>query len=172
MLKRVPPKHWHVSDLESRTNNFCEGEINLRITTGSDSIFLQPCIINLTIVLTSITPIFVTLSLAYRRRNLPSVSKCCTSTVEPRKKVKDTSNIVTQRLKVLAERFDQEEIDLTEYLNGLSTLAAKDVKAKHWNSFALKTCLSFVPNSSSTVFKKMHSFRSLVFRVFANLFFR
>ena len=47
------------------------------------------------------------------------------------KKVKDTSNIVTQRLKILAERFDQEEIDLTEYLNGLSTLVAKDVKVKN-----------------------------------------
>jgi hypothetical protein len=46
------------------------------------------------------------------------------------KKVKDTSSTVTQRLKVLVERFDQEEIDLTEYLNGLSILVAKDAKAK------------------------------------------
>jgi hypothetical protein len=46
-----------------------------------------------------------------------------------RKKTKKT-NVIQQRIDTLAARFENVEIDLKEYLQGLSLLVAKDIKAK------------------------------------------
>jgi hypothetical protein len=46
------------------------------------------------------------------------------------RKKKNKTNVIQQRIETLAARFENIEIDLKEYLLGLSLLMVKDIKVK------------------------------------------
>ncbi|CAF1584841.1 unnamed protein product [Rotaria magnacalcarata] len=110
-LKRVPKKYWNVSNLEFRKNNICEtwdNKFNNRVEKHHPNVWhLFQCLQRQELSFRQ------KLGKANSGQQLGSSNRKCT---------------IRTQVDILKERYEQEHIDLIEFLYGLSTLVAKNSK--------------------------------------------
>jgi hypothetical protein len=125
-LKRVPPKYWNVGTLDFRTNNFSEGEFffakrafffchigwhnkfNNRVDKHHPNVWhLFECL---------------------QREELSFRQQLGKLNSGMQKKSNKKICITRTQIETLTKRHEEKEIDLMEFLHGLSTLVAKNSK--------------------------------------------
>ncbi|CAF4668775.1 unnamed protein product, partial [Rotaria socialis] len=116
-MKQISLILWNVSDLKTRTNNNCEGWHN-RFNRRVDK--MHPNIWHFIDVL--------------KREEVHFQQKLLHAKSDFFKKQSKRTCIIQERLEVLANHFSNNEIDVNEYLEGLSMIVAKDKTEKKLNS--------------------------------------
>ncbi|CAF1465953.1 unnamed protein product [Rotaria sordida] len=110
-LKRIPPKYWNVPTLEFRTNNFAEGwhnKFNNRVEKHHPNVW-------------HLIEYLKREELSFRQQ-LGKINSGL------QKKSSNKTCTTRAQIDTLTKRHEQQQIDLLEFLHGLSTLVAKNSK--------------------------------------------